>query len=200
MENSILKELLIEYADLRDKNLRDLEKRKRDIYAKLPRLKEIESELNSISISTAKLILNKNSPAHIKELKERILKLKNERIKILNKLGKDENYLKPIYSCNLCKDTGYILKNNKSIMCNCLKQKLFNISYNKANVSNLDKENFKTFNLNLYSDKINEEKYNSNSSPRQNIKIIKEASLKFIDNFDNPGTKNLLFTGSPGLR
>lgn len=64
---------------------------------------------------------------------------------------------------------------------------------------NLHKENFDKFDLNLYSNNINEELYNAKISPRQNIKNIKDISLNFIKNFDNPDEKNLLFTGSTGL-
>ena len=39
-------------------------------------------------------------------------------------------------------------------MCPCLKQKLLDISYNKSNISNLSKENFETFNINIFSDSI----------------------------------------------
>ena len=34
---------------------------------------------------------------------------------------------------------------------------------------------------------------------KENIKIIKKICDKFIDNFDNPKEKNLLFTGNTGL-
>lgn len=68
-------------------------------------------------------------------------------------------------------------------MCNCLKQKLINISYNKSNLSNLQKENFKNFNFNKFSNEINIGKYNMNISPRENIKNIKMASGKFYKKF-----------------
>ena len=55
------------------------------------------------------------------------------------------------------------------------------------------------FLLDCYSDEINKEKYNSSISPKENIKIIKKICEKFIDNFDNPKEKNLLFTGNTGL-
>lgn len=84
-------------------------------------------------------------------------------------------------------------------MCTCLKQKLINIEYNKSNIHNLNKYNFNNFNLNLFSDEINKEKYNSDISPRENIKKIKKLAEEFIDNFDNPDSKNLLFTGNTGL-
>ena len=85
-------------------------------------------------------------------------------------------------------------------MCSCLKQKLLDISFNKSNMSNLDKENFDTFNANLYSDDVDIAKYKFNVSPRTNILNIKQKCIEFVENFDNPDSKNLLFTGNTGLR
>ena len=91
------------------------------------------------------------------------------------------------------------LVNNNNIMCSCLKQKLINLQYNKSNIYNLEKDNFETFNENLLSNTANETKYNSKISPRDNIKNIKKIAIKFIENFDDPIEKNLLFTGNTGL-
>ena len=65
---------------------------------------------------------------------------------------------------------------------------------------NLDKENFDTFNENFYSDKVDTSKYRFNISPRENILNIKNKCMDFVKNFNNPDQKNLLFTGSTGLR
>lgn len=64
---------------------------------------------------------------------------------------------------------------------------------------NLDKENFDNFNLDLYSNEVNEELFHAKVSPRQNIQTIRELAFNFIKNFDDPDQKNLLFTGSTGL-
>ena len=64
---------------------------------------------------------------------------------------------------------------------------------------NLEKENFDNFDLNLYSDEVNAVKYNAKISPRQNILAVKDLALKFIEGFNNPEEKNLLFTGNTGL-
>ena len=37
-------------------------------------------------------------------------------------------------------------------------------------------------------------------SPRENITKIKNRCIDFIENFDNPDNKNLLFIGNTGLR
>ena len=85
-------------------------------------------------------------------------------------------------------------------MCNCLRQKIYNIEYNQKNENIINSQNFNNFNINFFSDEIDEKKYNSSISPRENIKDIKQAAINFIDNFENGDTKNLLFTGGTGLR
>ena len=199
MSNSNLETLLIEYEQKRMKADLNLEKRKAELYKKIPKLEEIEDELNKFAVQKAKEILKNNVFAK-EELEAKVEELKNEKENILKEESIPLEYLKPIYECNICKDIGYISnQNHKSKMCNCLKQKLLDISYNKSNLSNIDKENFEHFDEELYSDEINTNKYKINISPRKNIINIKNASINFIENFENPETKNLLFSGNTGL-
>ena len=200
MPKEILEDLLKEYEQKKIRAELELEKRKEYLYNNIPELANIESELNNLAISTAKNILLNNKTS-IENFKAKIKELNIKKLEILKKNDIDINYLKPNYECKLCNDTGYITKSNyKSEMCSCLKQKLLNIAFNNSNMSNLNTENFTTFNENIFSNEINIEKYKYNISPRQNIKNIKNNCIKFIENFDNPGTKNLLFTGNTGLR
>lgn len=199
MGDSILRELLKEYEQKRFNANLDLDNRKNKLFSENPRLQEIEKELNLSAISIAKCILSVKDKDTIQTLNDKIDSLKKERNDILNSLHLDNSYLEPIYECPICKDTGYITKDYNTTMCNCLKQRLFNIAYNKSNIGNIKKENFSNFNINLYSDEVNPNKYNSNISPKQNIQIIKNIALSFIKNFDNPDENNLLFTGNTGL-
>jgi len=199
VNNSVLVDLLKKYDQKQIQANFDAENRKKELYTKIPRLQEIENELNSCAIKSAKSILTSNNSTSLSELQEKVNLLKQERISILEKEGKCLDYLSPKYECSKCKDTGYILENNKSTMCSCLKQEILNIEYNSSNIGNLDRENFKKFNINLYSDEVNEEKYNSDISPRDNIKLIGKEVKNFIKNFDDPSEKNLLFSGGTGL-
>ena len=176
MSNEILNSLLKEYEQKKLKSEIDLEKRKSDLYEKVPKLKEIEDELNHYAINTAKLILeNKNTS--LNSLQEKINELKID------------------------KDTGYIRDiNYNSQMCNCLKQKLLDYSFHKSNMTNLKNENFNNFNENLFSDEVNVKKYKFDISPRDNINNIKNNCINFIEHFDDPNTNNLLFSGNTGLR
>ncbi len=199
MTDAVLKELLKEYDKKQVNAIHDLEVRKKELYSRIPKLQEIENKLNNVSIKTAQAILASNSPALLENLQKEVNDLKQERLALLKKDKKDINYLSPKYECKNCNDTGYCISDGQTIMCSCLRQKLLDIEYNKSNVGNLDRENFKTFNINLYSDEVNEPKYNSDISPRENIKIIGKEVKKFIKNFDSPDEKNLLFSGGTGL-
>ncbi len=202
MDHSTLKLILNEYERKRNYAIHQAELRKRELLSVNPRLSEIEAELANISIKTAKLILQSNTSEQkqlLADLKKQSLELIKEKNKFLKELSKDNNYLKPHFECKSCKDTGYTEKDGISTMCNCLKQQIFNTYYNKSNIGNLEKENFKKFNLNIFSIEKNPEIYKSKLSPRENIEIIKEKSENFIKNFDDPTEKNLLFTGNTGL-
>ena len=200
MSNEILNSLLKEYEQKKLKAELDLEKKKEALYQKLPELERIENELNHYAIQTAKNILN-NETRSLEDLKQKIEVLKYRKSCILQKANLSLHDLEPIYECPICKDTGYVMeKSYKTSMCNCLKQRLLDYSFNKSNMSSLDKENFNTFNENLFSDEVDVAKYHFNISPRENIKNIKQKCIQFVNEFDNPECKNLLFSGNTGLR
>ena len=202
MSNEILNSLLREYEQKKLKAELDLEKRKEQLYKLIPRLEEIDKELNSSGINAAKQILFKSADSSIIDsLNNKIENLKKEKEKILIENNYSIDYLKHFYDCKICNDTGFILDDNyKTKMCNCLKQKLLNISFNKSNMYNLEKENFNNFNSLIFSDDVDLAKYKFNISPRRNIDNIKNKCIQFVNNFDNPEYKNLLFVGSTGLR
>ena len=199
MNNSILNDLLKQYEQKRITNMRNLENRKKELYLSNPKLQEIDETLSNLSINTAKSILQNNSKEYLDTLKVKIEQLKKEKKQILESLGLSMEYLQPYYNCKTCQDTGYVFENRKTSMCNCLKQKIYNIEYNQKNENIIKNQIFDNFNINLFSDEINEKKYNSNISPRENILDIKEAAINFINNFDDENTKNLIFSGGTGL-
>ena len=61
------------------------------------------------------------------------------------------------------------------------------------NISNLNKENFYTFNENIFSDDVDVAKYKLNISPRKNMINIRQKCLSFVENFDDP---NLTITAT----
>ena len=203
MTNDILNSLLRDYERKKLNAELDLERRKDLIYKLIPRLLEIDTELNSLGIQSAKSILfsPEKKDFYLNDMNKKIKDLKDEKEFILIKNGYSKDYFEPFYECKLCNDTGFVTDENfKTSMCSCLKQKLLNISFNKSNMYNLKKENFENFNDSFFSDEVDLSKYKFNISPRKNIQNIKNKSIEFIKNFDNSDSKNLLFTGATGLR
>ena len=199
MDTTILNSLLIEYHKKKLRAEEIAEKNKLELYKQYPQLGIIDQKLSSLALATMKDLAKSNNKDLILKLNSDIESLKNEKKQILNSIGDKASTLVPPYECNSCLDTGYISNGSSYVMCHCLKQKIYDIEYNKTNIYNLKNECFENFNLNFYSDKIDKEKYNMDISPRENIKLIQNICHNFILNFDDISQKNLLFTGQTGL-
>jgi len=185
--------IMNEYEEIRERNRRELDKRKQELYAKLPRLKEIDDEMVSLGIKITKAVLmdGENREKLLEELHGKQTDLKVEKAEILtaNKYPKD--YLEIKYCCKKCKDTGYI----GTERCSCLMQKLIAYQYKQFKLSHrIAKENFDNFNINYYSD----EPVDGGRSPRENMQHIFMECIKYTKDFDKHN-KNLLFIGRPGL-
>ena len=92
MDNSLLKQILHEYELKREKATLEANIRKKELLSINPRLAEIVEELSSISIKTAKLILNSNEKEKsklISDLKKQTNTLIKEKNTFLKTLSKD---------------------------------------------------------------------------------------------------------------
>ena len=197
MNNPDLKKLLKEYEQKRLEKEIAYEEKIDALYKNNPNLSKVVDNINKNSIELSKAILFKQTEK-IDNLKNSIENAKKEKTQILNDLNIKDSFFIPDYDCKKCNDTGFLINNN-NIMCSCLNQKLMNIQYNKSNISNLNIENFDTFTDEYLSNTSDQKKFNSAISPRENINQIKKIALNFIENFDDPNEKNLLFTGNTGL-
>ena len=189
-----LQALLVEYDQKRNRAILDAESKKVKLYSEFPALEKIDNDINSVSIYAIKSILTQRDPDASKKLQDELASLKEKKLKLLKKVGKSLEDISPHFECNNCQDTGYIKTSSGSVLCPCIKQRLYNIQYNNSNIYDLQNQNFKKFRLDYYSDTPDLQKYGSDVSPRENITKIKNICNNFIENFDNPEEKNLLFT------
>jgi DNA replication protein DnaC len=178
-----------------------LEARKSEVFAKIPRLEQIESEIHLIGVKYNKMILLGEHPADNipDELSDKIENLKKEREMLLKQNGYPDNYLNLLYQCPLCKDTGFIDGETGTEKCSCYKQLLVDLLYKSSNMLLTETENFKCFDESYYPDTIDEKKYGIKKSPRENILGIKDKCLRFVENFNSPDEKNLFFCGPTGV-
>lgn len=196
--NNNLTVLLRKYEQKRSLEISASNKLKEQIFNKYPELEKIENDIASLSIQKIQLILTSKNKEDINSIDERINVLRKEKKCLLDKYKIKESDFLPKFECDKCKDTGYIQTDSGNVLCSCIKQQLYNIAYNDSNIYDLENQNFNNFNLDYYSDKV-EEKYKSKLSPKQNIIKIKKMCDNFINDFDNPNQSNLLFCGNTGL-
>ena len=194
-----LQALLVEYDQKRNRAILDAESKKVKLYSEFPALEKIDNDINSVSIYAIKSILTQRDPDASKKLQDELASLKEKKLNLLKKVGKSLEDISPHFECNNCQDTGYIKTSSGSVLCPCIKQRLYNIQYNNSNIYDLQNQNFKKFRLDYYSDTPDLQKYGYDVSPRENITKIKNICNNFIENFDNPDESNLLFCGNSGL-
>ena len=95
------------------------------------------------------------------------------------------------YHCEICKDTGFV--NTKT--CSCRKKLIVEKKYSQSNISRLvQRENFRTFNANLYSKNLYKD---YPISPYENIKRIVNDAKSYADNFPK-SYRNLYIFGDVG--
>ena len=101
--------------------------------------------------------------------------------------------MQPPYTCPDCKDTGQI----DGKPCHCFKQAAIDLVYTQSNIrSILEYENFTHFNLDLYSNTM--ENPQTGFTSRQTAQNALETAYGFIQNFDSK-FDNLFLYGDTGI-
>lgn len=192
LKNFQYNKILREYDNKQLQNKHDLVVRTEEVYKAIPGLKEIDDEVVSCSIHSAKLLLMGNDTA-LSDLKVITDAASGKRASLLVRHGYPEDYLQPRFHCPDCKDTGYIVYEK----CHCFKQAIVDIVYSQSNIKTaIVRENFNSFSYDYYSDDIVET--STRLTPRQNIKRVVEVCNQYIDSFDKE-FQNLLLYGNTGV-
>ena len=169
-----------------------MDERIKEAYQAIPRLKELEDEIISISARSGRLALFGNTK-ELDELTERTSKLKEEQIQLLIDNGYPADYLNMRYECNKCNDTGFI----DNAKCTCFKQAIADLIYEGSNIKSiLERENFSKFSFKYYSDDYIDESIGL--SPLSNMQKIVASCKSFIRHFDKK-RENLLLLGNTGV-
>lgn len=170
--------------------------RKSQLYTEIPRLQQIDRELATIGVSTAKAVLaGDDAVALLSSLKEKSTALQQEYKSLLNDHGYADDYLEPQFVCSKCSDTGYVEIDNKTIVCDCYKKLLSDTACEELNkISPLSLSTFDSFNLSYYSDK---EDRNGKIPYNRMIKIY-DFCLNYAKVFRSD-SKGILMQGKTGL-
>lgn len=192
LSNSQYDEILREYHAKQIRNQRLAESRKKEVYEKNPRLKEIDDAVSSCSVAQARKLLNGQEEA-LNSLHEEIHGYREKRLLILKEMGYTEDYFIPDYDCPDCKDSGYI----GGQRCHCFRQRAIDLVYTQSNIKSILKdENFQTFSYKYYSEiEINPA---TGLTSLETMKKAVEECRRFIRDFDKIFS-NLFLYGDTGV-
>ena len=178
--NSITEKLDAERLD----NHRIQMKRTEEIRRMFPAYSEVEKELRDLRMQKTRARLNNDTEAlSILPAKEELLIAKRQRI--LTDAGYPADYLNPIFTCQKCKDTGFLPETRTK--CTCFVEAQTRLLFEQSGIYDLiAAQNFDTLSF----DYFNEEEASSYSN---SLNIAKN----FIRNF-NSDYQNLVFYGNVG--
>ena len=198
MNSAVYKEVQREYDLKRQRAIKEAEARSEELIEKQPKYKELLEKKNKIALELTKIVVKSSGIERqiaTENLEVKLNEVQKEIDALVKSLNLSSDYLKPKFECSRCNDTGYI---NGEIKCSCFLQKIVNITYNQNNMLKLKDENFNTFDIAYFSNKVDKQHYQSDKSPLENIGEIKKISQLFCENIKNEKQKNLLFVGKAG--
>lgn len=96
------------YELIREKEERAAEERRREVYEKVPRIREIEEELSEIGPELSRIIISgrQDGARATEALKQKQEDLQMEKAFLLTDNGYETDYMDIWYACPHCKDTG----------------------------------------------------------------------------------------------
>ena len=185
-----------DYYIKREKKIREAEQKKEDLLENNLAINQLESKRNMIALKIARSMLSNIDVKQMeKELKDIDKQINDE----YARNGIDKKMFLPEFDCKKCNDTGIITDGNETKYCSCFVQAVINETYKQLNMMKINEENFNTFDIGYYSNKVDKEKYGSSKSPRENIENIMQISINFASNINSEKEKSLLFIGKTGL-
>lgn len=160
-------------------------------YSLSPRLQTVDEDINATYASLARSKIT-GDVSHIDAYKKKLNELKGEKVAILLSLSLPSDYMELHYTCNDCKDTGYI--GNKK--CHCFYQAAVNLLYTQSNIKDiLLRENFDTLTFDYYSTQIHPM---LNKSIASYMEEIVTYCKDYVSNFSTK-KESILFTGTTGV-
>jgi len=171
---------------------KDLEDRIRRVYARAPRIRELDMELRKTMSDLIGVALGSDNAQRIEDIRLRNAGLQQERRSEIISAGFPEDFCDEKPLCPKCNDTGYI--NTK--MCQCL-TRLYK-DEQRASLSSLFKlgnERFENFDITYYDDIPSRD---TSLSPRRSMEVVYETCAEYARKFGEK-SMNLFLNGAPGL-
>lgn len=167
--------------------------RRREIYAIIPRIKQLDDQLAQFGLRLFQASLNgENVDEETARLHAENARINKERAALLMENGYPADYTEPQYECKDCKDSGFVgIK-----MCACMRRRLTEAGMASSGLSALmKKQSFDNFSLDYY--RKNEREYRI---MEHNYKTARKYAEQFsLDSDPEKRSGSLLLVGGTGL-
>lgn len=192
LSNSQYDAIMREYGRQQIENHHKLEERRKEIYVRLPVVRQLEAEIAERSVACAKKLLEGDKSV-LDRLKEDLRDLREQKALIIRAAGYPDDYLELHYRCPDCRDTGLI----DGRKCHCFLQAQMKLLHAQSNLEDvLERENFKALSYEYYDDtEILPQLGITNAAY---MRRVVAGCREFVRDFDKKHD-NLLFTGSTGV-
>lgn len=166
--------------------------RQQEIYAKLPRVEEIDRQLRTSMVQAAQaaFVKGEDGQAALAQVRQANMALQAERKDLIAAAFSPE-YVEETPLCPLCGGTGYI----GATMCRCLEELCRQEQKKELSLLTCGEHSFREFRLDYYPQET-DPKYGA--SPRAIMTRILDICQKYAHNF-SAQSGNLLFNGATGL-
>ena len=194
-EQNVLRRAAERLEDQRRRREEAQNTRRREIYAAIPRVAEIDRQLRRtiVDIIAASLRQGNDPVPAIGAVRDKNLDLQAERAELLVAHGYPADALDDKPACPRCSDTGW----RGAVMCDCLKNLCAQEQIKElSKLLDLGEQSFDTFSLDVYSPSPWR---GSGISPRENMEMVYEICLNYAQKFGRFYFNNLFLSGAPGL-
>lgn len=173
-----------EYNLKRNNAMADADRRKQEIWAISPEIKQIDAALSKTGLKIFGIACKgENVESQVDDLRLESKAMLEDRREILNMLGYPADYTDVHYECENCMDTGYV----DTKMCHCMRKRLIKRGFLTSGLGYLiEKQTFENLDASYYGDE--------SQHMRLVIDRLKEYAFGFSDN-----SENLLIFGGTGL-
>ncbi len=172
-----------EYAARRARAFAERDARVASIYARLPRLKELDEKRQSLIFERGMALFSGTDALSIEK---KLSSLDDERLGLLSSIGESPSAFEPEFSCPLCRDTGFVGEGVKEL-CSCIKQRVVAENFKSANLPEGDC--FESFREDIY----------PSEKQKKQARKLRELCQSYADSFPAQGAKGIVIYGKSGL-
>lgn len=179
-----MNEIISSYDLIRIRNYETLQNRMDEVFAVSDEIQKLFDEIYEVQIMRMQNAVLGADKKDKKSTDSKFVLLNRKKSEMLEKLGFEADYLDQIYTCKVCRDTGYS-DEDKTVICSCVSEKFYSEKLKGfADVDFIEKFNFDIF---------------SNQTQKKKMEKIIIVLNKYLQNYPYNKNKIVVFTGATGV-